>query len=275
MNCRHLQLEFSDMTKNNFRSAALSMVMTLTCLFMWSCTTTSAPQRTVVNETAPVKIVEATPLKPSDSMPVTTSPNVKAAHDEIEKQLTKMQSQANDEHTDEVTIVLKPSPGATQQKISTGVEPAKALGWLKNGNIRFLKQRLRSDGQSPADIRRLAKAQKPHTIVVSCSDSRVPPEIVFDQKLGEIFVIRTANESINTTVTESVDYALSHLETRHILILGHNDQTAENTACVDTQTIATQLENQSRLVRQLRAEKKIAISTALYDIETGKVDFNK
>lgn len=95
------------------------------------------------------------------------------------------------------------------------------MGWLKNGNTRYVKGRLRKDGQSPQDIQRLSKGQTPHTIVLSCSDSRVPPEIVFDQKLGEIFVVRNAGEIPDQSSIASMEYAVEHLGARLIVVMGH------------------------------------------------------
>lgn len=102
------------------------------------------------------------------------------------------------------------------------VSPETALGWLKNGNIRYLKNKLRNDGQSTHDRQRLSTGQKPHTIVLSCSDSRVPPEIVFDQKLGEIFVVRAAGQALDSSVIASIEYAVSHLGSNLILVMGHD-----------------------------------------------------
>jgi len=104
---------------------------------------------------------------------------------------------------------------------AVGIEPTKALKWLKNGNQRFLKKNFRKDGQSRLDVARLNLGQKPHTIVLSCSDSRVPPEIVFDQKLGEIFVVRTAGETLDSSGIASIEYAVAHLGARLILVMGH------------------------------------------------------
>ncbi|MGZ3748256.1 MAG: carbonic anhydrase [Pseudobdellovibrionaceae bacterium] len=101
------------------------------------------------------------------------------------------------------------------------VSSDKALGWLKNGNIRFTKRFLRKDGDSAKDRARLVSGQSPHSIVLSCSDSQVPPEIVFDQKLGEIYVIRTAGESLDASTLASIEYALEHLGSNLIVILGH------------------------------------------------------
>lgn len=305
------------MTKNHLSSALISVSLLLTL----ACATKPAPQR---NADAPIKVVEAPALKTADLTQVSTSANVKAAHEEVEKQLAKLQNK-KEEHSDEPTIVLKPAPGAGSAATAAthhheevvGVDPEKALGWLKNGNIRFVKQRLRKDGQAPADVKRLSTGQKPHTIVLSCSDSRVPPEILFDQKLGEIFVIRTAGESLDHMGIGSIEYALSHLGTRHVLVLGHTHCGAVKAACgtiqggdagseslnalvqdlhprlqdfKDTKTFskgyvdeswatargaALELANKSKIVHKMLQDKKIMVSTAVYDLETGKVEFNK
>lgn len=100
-------------------------------------------------------------------------------------------------------------------------EAEKALQWLQNGNKRYLKKANRSDGKSQADRDRLTKEQKPYAIVLSCSDSRVPPETVFDQALGEIFVVRTAGESLDSAVIASLEYAVEHLGPRLLVVMGH------------------------------------------------------
>lgn len=100
-------------------------------------------------------------------------------------------------------------------------DPEVALRWLRNGNTRFKKGTLRNDGQSKKDIQRLSEGQFPHTIILSCSDSRVPPEVVFDQKLGEIFVVRTAGETLDPTSIASIEYAVEHLGVRNLVVMGH------------------------------------------------------
>lgn len=110
---------------------------------------------------------------------------------------------------------------ATHADESTAVTPEKSLDWLINGNKRFLSSKLRSDGQSSSDIHRLSTGQKPHAIILSCSDSRVPPEIVFDQKLGEVFVVRTAGEALGDNAIGSIEYALEHLGSKLIVVMGH------------------------------------------------------
>ena len=104
-----------------------------------------------------------------------------------------------------------------------GPVPAeKSLGWLKNGNTRFIKGKFRSDGASSRDRSRLASGQQPHAVVLSCSDSRVPPEVVFDQKLGEIFVVRAAGQALDEATIASVEYAISHLGSNLLVVMGHD-----------------------------------------------------
>ena len=105
---------------------------------------------------------------------------------------------------------------------ATGVDPDQAQKWLINGNNRFAKQHFRKDGQSQKDVTRLSKGQAPHSIILSCSDSRVPPELVFDQKLGEVFVVRTAGESLDSNAIGSIEYAVAHLGARNIVVMGHS-----------------------------------------------------
>ena len=101
------------------------------------------------------------------------------------------------------------------------VDASTALRYLRNGNKRFTEHKLRNDGISAKDLERLSKGQKPHAIVLSCSDSRVPPEILFDQKLGEIFVVRTAGQSLDSSAVASIEYAVSHLGSNLIVVMGH------------------------------------------------------
>lgn len=107
------------------------------------------------------------------------------------------------------------------KEIHPGVPAATALRWLTNGNNRYTKAAWRKDGAAKKDIVRLSTGQHPHAIVVSCSDSRVPPEIVFDQKLGEIFTVRTAGQSLDHNAIGSIEYAVEHLGSRLIVVMGH------------------------------------------------------
>jgi carbonic anhydrase len=96
-----------------------------------------------------------------------------------------------------------------------------ALDALRTGNKRYQSGFLKSGGISGGDRDRLHYEQHPHAIVLSCSDSRVPPEIVFDQKLGEIFTIRTAGEALDYSEIASIEYAIEHLHSPLLVVMGH------------------------------------------------------
>nr|WP_295905343.1 carbonic anhydrase [uncultured Bdellovibrio sp.] len=126
---------------------------------------------------------------------------------------------------------IQTSHGAEKSVREAGpVPPEKAQGWLKNGNTRYVKGFFRNDGASSKDRLRLASGQKPHSVILSCSDSRVPPEVVFDQKLGEVFVIRTAGESLDDNVIGSIEYAVEHLGSNLVVVMGHESCGAVNAA---------------------------------------------
>ncbi len=99
-----------------------------------------------------------------------------------------------------------------------------ALQRLLSGNRRFVSGRLLSPRRTPQAYRSLAEAQHPAAVVVSCADSRVAPEILFDVGLGDIFVIRVAGNVIRgagDTVKGSVEYAVAELNVPLIVVLGH------------------------------------------------------
>jgi carbonic anhydrase len=99
--------------------------------------------------------------------------------------------------------------------------PAEAISKLKEGNGRYTSGNLQHPGQTTERRADLAKSQHPFAIIVSCSDSRVPPEIVFDQGLGDLFIVRVAGNVINDEGLGSIEYSVDHLGSRLILVLGH------------------------------------------------------
>lgn len=102
------------------------------------------------------------------------------------------------------------------------IEADKAFGWLKNGNTRFVKAKFRNDGTTAQDRLRIAQGQRPHSVILSCSDSSVPPEIIFDQKLGEVYVVRTAGLSLASNAIGSVEYAVKNLGANLLVVMGHD-----------------------------------------------------
>ncbi|HBC87392.1 MAG TPA: carbonic anhydrase [Lentisphaeria bacterium] len=92
---------------------------------------------------------------------------------------------------------------------------------LLEGNRRYAFSILSHPNQSALRRMEVAKGQHPFATIVTCSDSRVPPEIIFDQGLGDLFVIRLAGNIIDDTALGSLEYAVEHLNVKYIMVLGH------------------------------------------------------
>ncbi len=104
---------------------------------------------------------------------------------------------------------------------SKNLSSKEALQKLVEGNERFIKEDY-SNQHIDKDYRKeLTKGQNPFAIVVTCSDSRVAPELLFDQGLGDIFVIRTAGEVVDKLELGSIEYAVEHLGVNLVIVLGH------------------------------------------------------
>jgi carbonic anhydrase len=99
---------------------------------------------------------------------------------------------------------------------------ADSLKLLLEGNQRFVAGKLEHPNQTPARRAEVAKGQHPFAAILACSDSRTPPEIIFDRGLGDLFVVRVAGNVANQVVIESLDYSVKHLGVRTVMILGHN-----------------------------------------------------
>jgi carbonic anhydrase len=104
---------------------------------------------------------------------------------------------------------------------AAGITPAQSLERLEGGNRRYASAALTHPNQTPARRAEEAKGQHPIAVVVSCSDSRVPPEIVFDQGLGDLFVVRTAGNRLDDLVLASIEYGVEHLGCGLVVVLGH------------------------------------------------------
>jgi carbonic anhydrase len=99
--------------------------------------------------------------------------------------------------------------------------PDEALECLTQGNERFVQGRPRHGRISAEAFISLRENQRPFAVVLGCSDSRVPPELVFDQSFGDLFVIRLAGNLIAPGVAGSIQYAYQHLGTSLLVVLGH------------------------------------------------------
>lgn len=187
----------------------------------------------------------------------------------------------------------------------------EALDKLRDGNARFVGGNSQGPGTDGAFGDERAEGQTPFAIVLSCSDSRVPPEIIFDQGVGDLFVIRVAGNVVEPSLIGSVEYAASVLGTSLVVVLGHSncgavtaalgEVKAESSlrspnllAIVDSirpsinskqslqEAITTnvagsvkRLKQDSLVLNELVAKGDLAIVGAEYSIETGKVTFDQ
>jgi len=142
------------------------------------------------------------------------------------------------------------------------VPAAKALQLLLDGNQRYVGDHPERPNQRPSD-----SAQHPLAVVLSCSDSRVPPEIIFDQGVGNLFVVRIAGNTYDRLALQSIQYAVGHLGTTLIMVIGH-DQCGAVTAGVKaypgTQS-GPMLTNIYPAVSKARTEAGDEVSNAIND----------
>ena len=103
-----------------------------------------------------------------------------------------------------------------------------ALDRLMKGNERFVSGKPLHPDQSAGRRDEVLSKQKPFAVIVSCSDSRVPPEIVFDQGIGDLFVVRVAGNIVGPVELDSIEYAVDVLNAPFILVLGHQNCGAVN-----------------------------------------------
>ena len=105
--------------------------------------------------------------------------------------------------------------------VKPDVSADEALQRLIDGNGRFLRGESREAGLSREAMAEMARGQRPFATILGCSDSRVAPELIFDAGLGELFVIRVAGNVLSAEVAGSMQYAVAHLRTPLLIVLGH------------------------------------------------------
>ena len=204
--------------------------------------------------------------------------------------------------------------GAHAQEETPQVSPEEALEILREGNRRFLAGRVNRRAASSERRLELASGQRPFAVLVGCSDSRVSPEILFGRRLGELFIVRNAGNTVDQSALGSIEYAVLELGTPLILVLGHESCGAVSAAVDIVQENATfpgsigamvepivpavlavrdaegdlldnaVRENVRRIVERLKTSEPLLIDPinagtlrvvgARYDLETGEVDFS-
>jgi carbonic anhydrase len=152
------------------------------------------------------------------------------------------------------------APGAWCLPVKSGPAPAIALQQLLDGNARYTADKATHPDSRPSDA-----AQHPSAVILSCSDSRVPPEILFDQGVGSLFVVRAAGNTYDQLALESIEYAVAHLGTTLIVVMGH-DQCGAVKAAVDEYprpTSSAMLKNIYPAVAQTKGQPGDAVSNAV------------
>ncbi len=112
-------------------------------------------------------------------------------------------------------------PDPVYERPETIASCTEAKQLLFDGNKRFMEAKQANIDTGSTKREALLKGQKPFAVIISCSDSRVPPELIFDQGLGDLFVIRNAGNIIDAVSLGSVEYAVEHLKTPLIVVMGH------------------------------------------------------
>lgn len=203
-----------------------------------------------------------------------------------------------------------------ENKYNLGVLPDEAEKALIEGNKRFAAGRfLKKDFSEEIRLRLSTDPQRPMAVVLTCADSRVAPEVIFDQGLGDIFVVRNAGNVVDSVVLGSIEYAVDQFKIPLILVLGHEKcgavrcavdetETSQNIRTImdkimptvksikssntndDVEEIASKVEYEnarqsakrileSSIISRFVEEKKVKVITAKYHLKTGKVEILK
>ena len=206
-------------------------------------------------------------------------------------------------------VCLLPCSSISFAHEPVGVTADEALRRLEQGNARFVAGRLSET--TPASIaesrRKVAQGQMPFAIIVGCSDSRVGPEVIFDQKVGDLFVVRTAGEVVDPVGLGSIEYAVEHFGSPLVVVLGHDrcgavsaavsgakapghigtvlkaiqpavrmsqDQAGDpvdNAVRAQALHVAAQLQASGPILKEAVQSGKLKIVAARYELDTGKV----
>jgi len=120
-------------------------------------------------------------------------------------------------------LILFSVVGCKKHNAAKEIKILNTIERLKYGNERFLNGKSIHPRQNKKTVLANQDGQKPFAVVITCSDSRVSPEIVFDQGIGDLFVIRNAGNLISDIDMGSIEYAVEHLDTKLIVVLGHTE----------------------------------------------------
>lgn len=204
-------------------------------------------------------------------------------------------------------VLFPPAGRSIGQNGEEKITADSALAELKAGNEHHVAHRYQHPHESLDRQRELLTAQHPHAEILSCSDSRVPPEIIFDQGLGDLFIVRVAGNVASDTEIGSLEYGAEHLDIPLIVVLGHEscgavtaavqagpgeghitalvdlikpaveksrglsgDQVA-NAVRINVELVVKQLRSSNPILSELVAHGKLKIVGGVYSLKTGSV----
>jgi len=153
------------------------------------------------------------------------------------------------------------------QALAVKRTPAEVLAELQRGNMRFWTGQATRPEKSAFERRALISKQFPSTAILSCSDSRVPIEIVFDQGLGDMFVIRVAGNCLDTSTTASLQYAVHHLKIKVLIVMGHEGCGAVKAAQLPLEVINNEPESLGTLLKGMRRGLEAADIASVNDVK--------
>jgi carbonic anhydrase len=206
-----------------------------------------------------------------------------------------------------ILVVIAATLPGVGPRAESAVTPDSALAELKAGNAHHVRHQYQHPHETVTRQRELVTGQHPHVEILSCADSRVPPEIIFDQGLGDLFVVRVAGNVAADTEIGSLEYGAEHLHIPLLVVLGHEScgavtaavQAGEaeghiaalvslikpavdkskgmpgdpiaNAVRVNVQMVVQQLRASTPVLSRLVAQGKLKIVGGVYSLETGKV----
>ncbi|MBM3462494.1 MAG: carbonic anhydrase [Armatimonadetes bacterium] len=157
----------------------------------------------------------------------------------------------------EIRIAEAVKRGATMEEMAQLHEPAcaspeQAIRALRDGNGRFFNGNSALPVLSPMERRAQVVSQTPFAVVLGCSDSRVPVEIVFDQGAGSLFIVRLAGNVVGLSGQGSIEYAVKHLKVHAVVVMGHEGCGAVAASMLDDEARAREPENVQKILERVR-----------------------
>jgi carbonic anhydrase len=210
-----------------------------------------------------------------------------------------------------LAVITLAGPAAAEPSHSPGVSGIPVHTQLLEGNNLFVSGRTLKHN-FVSERMTLVEGQHPYAVILACADSRVAPEILFDESLGRLFVVRVAGNVVDPDVLGSIEYAAEHLHTHYLLVMGHDacgavsatlaggevpanvgalashiapavevakhkglDQAGTLDAAVreNVRLQMAEVQRQSRLLAELIHKKELAIEGAVYHLDSGRVEW--